>query len=120
MVSPTAKRSQALVELLATFPTAGDDLVNPEVPGEAHEVAIIEEEPKWQLMFDRAAAAGKGGIGIVLIGPESQVITKACKIMYGCSNNEAEYEALIAGLELAASKGVMHLVIKGDSRLVIQ
>ncbi|KAL5559112.1 hypothetical protein UlMin_035323 [Ulmus minor] len=120
VISPTAKRSQALAELLATFPTAGGYLVNDEVLGEAHKVATIEEEQKWQLMFDRAATAGKGGIGIVLIGPESQVITKACKMMYGCSNNEAEYEALITGLELAASKGVTHLVIKGDSHLVIQ
>ncbi|KAL5574607.1 hypothetical protein UlMin_016306 [Ulmus minor] len=120
VVSPTAKRSQSLAELLATFPTAESDLIKDEVHGEAHEVATIEEEQKWQLMFDGAAAAGKGGIGIVLIGPESQVITKACKIMYGCSNNEAEYEALITGLELAASKGIAHLDIKGDSRLVIQ
>ena len=71
-------------------------------------------------MFDGAAAAGKGGIRIVLIGLESQVITKACKMMYGCSNNEAKYEALITGLELAANKGITHLAIKGDSRLVIQ
>ncbi|KAL5548435.1 hypothetical protein UlMin_003666 [Ulmus minor] len=112
--------SQALAELLATFPTAGSDLIKDEVPGEAHEVATIEEEQKWQLMFDGAAAARKGGIGIVLIGPESQVITKACKVMYRCSNNEAEYKALIIGLELAASKGIAHLAIKGDSRLVIQ
>ncbi|KAL5541488.1 hypothetical protein UlMin_009198 [Ulmus minor] len=120
VIPPTAKKSQALVELLATFPVAGSNLVHEEVPGEPHEVAVVEEEQKWQLMFDGAAAAGKGGIGIVLIGPESQVITKACKLMYGCSNNEAEYDALIAGIELATSKGIKHLVIRGDSRLVIQ
>ncbi|KAL5556094.1 hypothetical protein UlMin_038330 [Ulmus minor] len=90
------------------------------VPGEPREIAMVEEEQKWQLMFDGAASAGKGGIGIVLIGPESQVITKPCKLMYGCSNNEAEYDALIAGIELAASKGIKHWVIRADSRLVIQ
>ncbi|KAL5558258.1 hypothetical protein UlMin_034469 [Ulmus minor] len=120
VIPPTAKTSQALAKLLAIFPVAGSNLVHEEVPGEPHEVALVEEEQKWQLMFDGAAAAGKGGIGIVLIGPESQVITKACKLMYGCSNNEAEYSALIAGIELAASKGIKHLVIRGDSRLVIQ
>ncbi|KAL5556767.1 hypothetical protein UlMin_039003 [Ulmus minor] len=120
VISPTTKKSQALAELLATFPVAGSNLINEEVPREPHEVAMIEEEQRWQLMFDGAAAAGKGGIGIVLIGPESQVITKACKLMYGCSNNEAKYDALIAGIELAASKGIKHLVIRGDSCLVIQ
>ncbi|KAL5568504.1 hypothetical protein UlMin_025079 [Ulmus minor] len=105
---------------LAELTSPMTKLLKKDVPGETHEVAIIEEEQKWQLMFDGAAVARKGGIGIVLIGPESQVITKACKMMYGCSNNEAEYEALITGLELAASKGIKHLAIKGDSRLVIQ
>ncbi|KAL5545837.1 hypothetical protein UlMin_005524 [Ulmus minor] len=119
VISPTTKKSQALAELLATFPVAGSNLVNEEVLGEPHEVAVVEKEQRWQLMFDGAVVAGKGGIEIVLIGSESQVITKACKLMYGCSNNEAEYDALITGIELAASKGIEHLVIRGDSRLVI-
>ncbi|KAL5541718.1 hypothetical protein UlMin_009428 [Ulmus minor] len=120
VVSPTAKKSQALAKLLTTFPIPRSNLVNDEVPGEPHEVAMVEEEQKCQLMFDGAAFASKGGIGIVLIGLESQVITKACKLMYGCSNHEAEYDALIAGIELAVNKGIKHLVIRGDSRLVIQ
>ena len=56
----------------------------------------------------------------MLIGPKSQVVTKACKMVYRCSNNEAEYEALITELELTISKGIKHLAIRGDSRLVIQ
>ncbi len=56
----------------------------------------------------------------MLISPESKIQTKAYKLMYGCSNNEAEYEALIAGLELAAEKGAKNLNIQGDSRLVVQ
>ncbi|KAL5538545.1 hypothetical protein UlMin_045352 [Ulmus minor] len=119
VVSPTAKKSQALAELLAVFPTTGMDVDQPDLPGELQEIALIEE-PEWQLMFDGAASAGGGGIGIVLIGPESQVITKTCKLLYSCSNNEAEYEALITGLELAESKNVKRLLIKGDSRLAIQ
>ncbi|KAL5571527.1 hypothetical protein UlMin_021124 [Ulmus minor] len=120
MPSPKNQDYQALAELLATFPITGGDLVNNEVLEETHKVAIIEEEKKWQLMFDGAASAGKGGIGIVLIGPKSQVVTKACKMMTECSNNEAEYEALITRLELVASKGIKHLAIRGDSHLVIQ
>ncbi|KAL5541953.1 hypothetical protein UlMin_009663 [Ulmus minor] len=119
VVSPTAKKSQALAELLAAFPTTGMDVDHPDLPGELQEIALIEE-PEWQLMFDGAASAGGGGIGIVLVGPESQVITKTCKLLYSCSNNEAEYEALITGLELAESKNIKRLLIKGDSRLAIQ
>ncbi|KAL5573472.1 hypothetical protein UlMin_023069 [Ulmus minor] len=98
-----------------------------ELPGELQEVTSIEE-PEWELMFDGAASAKGGGIGIVLIGPESQVLTrpesqvltKTCKLLYSCSNNEAEYEALIVGMEMAEKEDVKRLTIKGDSRLVIQ
>ncbi|KAL5541663.1 hypothetical protein UlMin_009373 [Ulmus minor] len=95
-------------------------MIDPEIPGVPHEIATIDSEQEWQLMFDGSATIGKGGIGIVLVSPEFKTHTKACKLMYGCSNNEAEYEALIAGLEFATSKGAKSLIIKGDSRLVIQ
>ncbi|KAL5570108.1 hypothetical protein UlMin_026683 [Ulmus minor] len=95
------------------------DIDQPQLPGELPEIALIEE-PEWQLMFDGAALAGGGGIGIVLIGPESQVITKTCKLLYNCSNNEAEYDALIMGLELAESENIKRLLIRGDSKLAIQ
>ncbi|KAL5542939.1 hypothetical protein UlMin_010649 [Ulmus minor] len=119
VIPPTAKKSQALVELLAAFPTMGSDIIDLEVPGAPHEIAIVNSELEWQLMFDGSATIGKGGIQIVLINPESKTYTKACKLMYGCSNNEAEYEALIAGLEFAVSKGAKSLIIRGDSRLVV-
>ncbi|KAL5562140.1 hypothetical protein UlMin_031887 [Ulmus minor] len=119
VVSPTAKKSQALAELLATFPIVGMNINQLELLGELQEAALIEET-KWELMFDGAAYAKGDGIGIVLIGPESQVLTKTCKLLYSCLNNEAEYEALIAGIEMAEKENVKRLFIKGDSRLVIQ
>ncbi|KAL5574120.1 hypothetical protein UlMin_023717 [Ulmus minor] len=119
VVSPTAKKSQALPELLAAFPTTGMNVKQSELPGELQEVASIEE-PEWELMFDGAASAKGGGIGVVLTGLESQVLTKTCKLLYSCSNNEAEYEALIVGIEMAEKEDVKRLTIKGDSRLVIQ
>ncbi|KAL5563573.1 hypothetical protein UlMin_033320 [Ulmus minor] len=120
MPSPTSQdQLRTFAELLATFPTTGMDIDQPQLPGELPEIALIEE-PEWQLMFDGAASAGGGGIGIVLVGPESQVITKTCKLLYNCSNNEAEYEALIMGLELAESENIKRLLIRGDSRLAIQ
>lgn len=91
----------------------------PQLSGELHKVAMVEE-PKWQLMFDRITSARKSSIVIILIGPELQMVTKICKLLYSCSNNEAEYEALITRLELVESKNVKCLLIKRDSRLVIQ
>ena len=39
--------------------------------------------------------------------------------MFKTSNNQAEYEALLASLRLAKELGVRRLTIKGDSQLVI-
>ncbi|KAK2992052.1 hypothetical protein RJ640_009782 [Escallonia rubra] len=38
----------------------------------------------------------------------------------GCSNNEAEYEAIIAGLELSLKVSIDDLTIYGDSELIIK
>ena len=39
--------------------------------------------------------------------------------MFSASSNEAEYEALIAGLKLAKALGVRHINIYSDSQLVV-
>ena len=39
--------------------------------------------------------------------------------MFKASNNEAEYEALIAGLNLARELGVKNMKIHSDSQLVV-
>ena len=42
------------------------------------------------------------------------------EILYKCSNNEAEYEALIMGLELLIAWRARSIEIIGDSQLVIK
>jgi ribonuclease HI len=37
-----------------------------------------------------------------------------------CTNNQAEYEALLFGLELLNDMGVKHVKVFGDSQLVVQ
>ena len=41
-------------------------------------------------------------------------------LQYECSNNEAEYEALILGLEVLLSRKVKHVEIIGNSLLVVK
>ena len=41
------------------------------------------------------------GIGVVLTTPQGQMIPFARKLTFGCTNNEAEYEACILGLNVA-------------------
>jgi ribonuclease HI len=41
------------------------------------------------------------------------------RLHFPASNNAAEYEALINGLQIAIELGIKHLEIRGDSELVV-
>ncbi|GJS20483.1 reverse transcriptase domain-containing protein [Tanacetum coccineum] len=50
--------------------------------------------------------------------PEGTKFTYALRFQFTASNNEAEYEALIAGLRIAAQMGVRNVHVSVDSKLV--
>ena len=81
----------------------------------------IETTPKeyWTLYFDRASKTKTSGAGLVLQSPEGFTIEYALKLDFPTTNNEAEYEALRAGLGLAKALRAKNVKIIGDSRLVI-
>ncbi|XP_068492014.1 uncharacterized protein [Phaseolus vulgaris] len=58
------------------------------------------------------------GAGIILEGPNGVLIEQALRFAFKASNNQAKYEALIAGMLLAKEKGAQSLLAKSDSQLV--
>jgi len=54
-------------------------------------------------------------VGIVLISPQNNIIPMSYKLSFECTNNMAEYEALILGLKEAIEIVVTQLHIFGDS-----
>ncbi|XP_024171526.1 uncharacterized protein LOC112177468 [Rosa chinensis] len=73
----------------------------------------------WRLYVDGSSNKKTSGAGILLISPDEQVYEYALKFSFKASNNTAEYEALIAGLQIARELGVQHLHIFSDSQLVV-
>ncbi|KAH7862934.1 hypothetical protein Vadar_011285 [Vaccinium darrowii] len=59
------------------------------------------------------------GAGVVLISPEDTLHECVMSIGFPATNNETEYEALIASLCLAKGLGVEELQFYNDSMLVI-
>ncbi|GKD02112.1 reverse transcriptase domain-containing protein [Tanacetum coccineum] len=55
------------------------------------------------------------GVGLILTNPEGVEFTYALRFEFDVSNNEAEYEALMAGLQIAEQMGVQKLTAKVDS-----
>ncbi|GKG38801.1 reverse transcriptase domain-containing protein, partial [Tanacetum coccineum] len=58
------------------------------------------------------------GAGLILTNPDGAEFTYAMRFRFEATNNEAEYEALIAGLRIAEQMGVENLQANVDSRLV--
>ncbi|GJV66891.1 reverse transcriptase domain-containing protein [Tanacetum coccineum] len=58
------------------------------------------------------------GAGLVLIGPSGLEYTYALRLTFVSTNNEAEYEALLAGLRIARKMKVSGIEVKVDSKLV--
>lgn len=71
--------------------------------------------------MDGSAGMECCSVGIFLSSPdEEERFEKAIRFKFQASNNETEYEALIAGLELAQVMGVEELVIFCDSQLIVK
>jgi len=67
---------------------------------------------------DGASNLRGSGAGIVLEGPEGVLIEQSLRFAFKASNNQAEYEALIAGMLLAKEMGITRLLVTSDSALV--
>ena len=52
-----------------------------------------------------------GGVGIILQSPKGDRLEYAIHLQFYTTNNEAKYEALLRGLELAKSLGVEPILI---------
>jgi ribonuclease HI len=90
-------------------------------------LGLIEEETKdervnkvWYMHFDGAFSSSGKGVGIVIESPSGQEFKFAYRLEFNSTNNVAEYEALLLGLEFCKDMGVKCLNIKGGSNVVIQ
>ncbi|XP_068474966.1 uncharacterized protein [Phaseolus vulgaris] len=70
------------------------------------------------LSVDGSSNQQGSGAGIILEGPNGVLIEQALRFAFKASNNQAEYEALIARMLLAKEMGSQSLLAKSDSQLV--
>jgi hypothetical protein len=82
-------------------------------------IDLLEITP-WALFFD-GYSCGKGGeVGILLISPKGEMFGFAIPIQLTVTNNQAEYEELLRGLQYLKEAGAVSVEIYGDSELVIK
>lgn len=85
---------------------------------------VLPKDPRYRLTIycDGAARGNPGpaGIGVVIRGPHRKVLHRHSEGIGSATNNVAEYRAAIAGLAWAAEAGATHVVLRSDSRLLIE
>lgn len=96
----TAIKGQVLADLVAEFTEGAEGGENKEHDRAGKEVMVIlaSSSPYWELYVDGAANQKGSGIGIFMISPEHITIKKSLRLNFSATNNEAKYEALLAGL----------------------
>ncbi|XP_057723967.1 uncharacterized protein LOC130939916 [Arachis stenosperma] len=78
------------------------------------------EEYSWELYVDGASNAEGSGAGVYLTNKHDLQAEQSIRFSFQTSNNQAEYEALLAGLRLAQSLNITHLQVYCDSQLIVQ
>ena len=109
-------KERAVVEFLAQNPIEGDEPWNLEFSDET--LGAIEIQG-WRMHFDGALNKCGAGIGVILITSEGEVLPIAKKLEFSVTNNMAEYEACIFGLEVLIEIGVSEIEVMGGSMLVV-
>ncbi|GJR05435.1 reverse transcriptase domain-containing protein [Tanacetum coccineum] len=106
----TAIKGQILADFIVERPEE-------ESPDELMAEPEVLPEP-WTLFTDGSSCVDGSGAGLILTNPEGAEFTYAMRFRFDATNNEAEYEALIAGLRIAEKMGIKNLQANVDSKLV--
>ncbi|XP_004304980.1 PREDICTED: uncharacterized protein LOC101315261 [Fragaria vesca subsp. vesca] len=111
-VPQKAVKGQAIADFLAHHPPS-ELTVFREL-----EFATVTLAP-WTLYFDGSRTDTAAGAGIAIANPAGDRFSYSFQLDFKCTNNQAEYEALIIGLEILLDLGVREVQIFGDSLLVV-
>ncbi|XP_021690440.2 uncharacterized protein LOC110672082 [Hevea brasiliensis] len=115
-------KGSVIADLLTENPTDDHEALDFDFLNE-HINAIDEvtkvKDDVWQMYFDGEANLSSNGIGALLVSPDGKHFSIVVKLIFECTNNVAEYEACVSGLQAAIEMKVKKLEVYRDSALTI-
>jgi hypothetical protein len=63
----------------------------------------------YKLFLDGSACREGQGVGIVLISPRGAIFEQSVRLEYFCTNNKAEYEVIMLGLQVLSSMDMKYV-----------
>ena len=72
----------------------------------------------WSIHTDGSSNQRSGGASVVIQTPEGDKIECIIRLDFPTTNNDAEYEGLVAALDLARAAGVENMIMHCDSQVI--
>jgi ribonuclease HI len=99
-------QSQALADFIADW-----------TPG-AHKEGTSKDTEAWTVFCDGSWGTFGARAAAVLVAPSKAKTCFALKLDFSCTNNIAEYEALLLGLRKLRAMGIRRAILKTDSQVI--
>jgi ribonuclease HI len=93
------------------------DFIGDWTPGAQGEEAT-KDAKAWTVFCDVSWGTFGAGAAAVLVAPSKVRTCYAIKLDFSCTNNIAEYEALILGLRKLKAMGIRRAILKTDSQVI--
>jgi ribonuclease HI len=93
------------------------DFIADWTPG-AQEEEINKDAEAWTVFCDGSLGTFGAGAATVLVAPSKVRTCYATKLDFSCTNNIAEYEALLLGLRKLRAMGIRRAILKTDSQVI--
>ncbi|VFQ71294.1 unnamed protein product [Cuscuta campestris] len=107
----SGKKGQVIADFMVECTARG----KPEEDGTGQE----RKRELWEVHSDGSCTKDGSGGGAVLTSSEGFKAYHSFKFTFRATNNEAEYEALIGGIQIALFMKIKHIRLKSDSKLAI-
>jgi ribonuclease HI len=93
------------------------DFIADWTPG-AQEEEINKDAEAWTMFCDGSWGTFGTGAAAVLVAPSKVRTCYSAKLDFSCTNNIAEYEALLLGLRKLRAMGIRKAILKTDSQVI--
>jgi ribonuclease HI len=99
-------QSQALADFIVDW-----------TPG-AQDKERIKDDEVWIVFCDGSWGTFSVGAAVILISPSKIRTCYAARLEFNCTNNTADYKALLLGLRKLKAKGIRTAILKSDSQVI--
>jgi hypothetical protein len=79
---------------------------------------VIKGAEAWTIFCDGSWGTFGAGAATVLVAPSKVRTCYAARLDFSCTNNIAEYEALLLGLRKLKAMGIRRAILKTDSQVI--